>query len=275
VNQIKLVKASSKSKKKLESIIVNSKSNQQLSSISSMYTDIEKSEIYESLGITQFFNGNYSEAIDNLKASIQPQYLRLKSNKRICYVKLLIGILYFRAADLNSADEYFSSVAEISRPIIFKANAPVMKINNTISSNSNNKASGAAASTQYNNKDDEGNEINRKAELKRIRSFTEYLSIALCNQSMIKMKQFNLKDAIILSKEAIIHARSIYAVNSFEFLQYIRIVISYYIRSEDYMKANEMIEEYDLSYKEKVVLTWYQVRSVRPVKRNEYFVGLS
>jgi hypothetical protein len=90
VNQIKLVKSSSKSKKKLESIIVNSKSNQQLSSSSSMYTDIEKSEIYESLGITQFFNGNYSEAIDNLKASVQPQYLRLKSNKRICYVKLLV-----------------------------------------------------------------------------------------------------------------------------------------------------------------------------------------
>jgi len=30
------------------------------------------------------------------------------------------------------------------------------------------------------------------------------------------MKQFHLKDAINLSKEAIIHARSIYAIDSFE-----------------------------------------------------------
>jgi ABC-type Zn2+ transport system substrate-binding protein/surface adhesin len=48
------------------------------------------------------------------------------------------------------------------------------------------------------------------------------------------MKQFNLKDAIILSKEAIIHARSIYAVNSFEVDQrMMMMMIVYYDDNHD------------------------------------------
>jgi len=88
VKQIKsklLLSPNSKKKQDiLNSKLISKKSDEVI------ITDIEKSDIYESLGITQFFNGDYSESIDNLQASIQPQYLRLKSKKRICYVKLLV-----------------------------------------------------------------------------------------------------------------------------------------------------------------------------------------
>lgn len=54
------------------------------------YTNIERSEALESLGIVQFYNGDYAEAISNLEASIAPRYIKLKAKKRVAMVKTLV-----------------------------------------------------------------------------------------------------------------------------------------------------------------------------------------
>ena len=57
------------------------------------YTPIERSEALESLGVSQYFNGDYSEAVVNLEAAIGPRFLKLKSKKRITLIKSLVSSL--------------------------------------------------------------------------------------------------------------------------------------------------------------------------------------
>jgi len=55
-----------------------------------LYTKIEQSDAYLSLGICQYFNGIYLRALDNLKSSIKPIYQDSQSQKNIAYAKLLV-----------------------------------------------------------------------------------------------------------------------------------------------------------------------------------------
>jgi hypothetical protein len=54
------------------------------------YTNIERSEALESLGIAQFFSGNFSEAVTNLEAAISARFVKLKSKKRLAMIKMLV-----------------------------------------------------------------------------------------------------------------------------------------------------------------------------------------
>ena len=55
------------------------------------FTNIERSDAFESLGIAQFYNGNYAEAISNLEASIAPRYIKVKSKRRVAVIKTLVN----------------------------------------------------------------------------------------------------------------------------------------------------------------------------------------
>jgi len=55
------------------------------------YTNIERSDAFESLGIAQFYNGNYGEAISNLEAAIAPRYIKVKSKRRVAVIKTLVN----------------------------------------------------------------------------------------------------------------------------------------------------------------------------------------
>ncbi len=51
------------------------------------YTDVEKSDAFERLGIAQFYHGDYKEAVTNLEIAICPQFLEFKSARSIALVK--------------------------------------------------------------------------------------------------------------------------------------------------------------------------------------------
>lgn len=55
------------------------------------YTNVERSDAFESLGIAQFYNGNYADAITNLEAAIAPRYIKVKSKKRVAMIKTLVS----------------------------------------------------------------------------------------------------------------------------------------------------------------------------------------
>ena len=54
------------------------------------HTDIERSEALESLGIAQFYNGDFADAVVNLESSISQRFIKLKSKKRLSTVKMLV-----------------------------------------------------------------------------------------------------------------------------------------------------------------------------------------
>lgn len=57
------------------------------------YTNIERSEAFETLGIAQFYNGDYSDAVLNLEKAISNRFINLKSKRRLMIVKSLVGNL--------------------------------------------------------------------------------------------------------------------------------------------------------------------------------------
>lgn len=61
------------------------------------YTNIERSEALETLGIAQFYNGDYADAVTNLEKSISPRYIKLKSKKRVMVVKSLVSAVLILA----------------------------------------------------------------------------------------------------------------------------------------------------------------------------------
>eukprot|EP01032_Pedospumella_encystans_P025765 gene25765-29109_t len=81
------------------------------------FTNIERSDAFESLGIAQFYNGNYAEAISNLEASIAPRYIKVKSKRRVAVIKTLLGSLYYRFGDLQRAELLFATAGESCRKI--------------------------------------------------------------------------------------------------------------------------------------------------------------
>lgn len=58
------------------------------------YTNIERSEALESLGVAQFYNGDFADAVLNLEASIAPRFVKLKTKKRMIMIKTLVRPLY-------------------------------------------------------------------------------------------------------------------------------------------------------------------------------------
>lgn len=66
----------------------------------------EVSESFESLGLSQFYSGNFHDSIKNFIYSykLRQQYPQDRGNARLC---ILIGIAHFRRADLDSAEKYF------------------------------------------------------------------------------------------------------------------------------------------------------------------------
>jgi hypothetical protein len=55
------------------------------------FTNIERSEALESLGVAQFYNGDYADAVVNLEGAIAPRYVKLKSKKRLIMIKSLVS----------------------------------------------------------------------------------------------------------------------------------------------------------------------------------------
>jgi len=55
------------------------------------FTNIERSEALESLGIAQFYNGDYAESISNLEAAIAPRYIKIKAKRRVAIIKTLVS----------------------------------------------------------------------------------------------------------------------------------------------------------------------------------------
>lgn len=101
------------------------------------YTNIERSEALETLGIAQFYNGDYSDAVINLEKAISSRYIKLKSKKRVVIIKTLVrkrsdfiletvlsftcavlcvllqlGSLYYRFGDLHRAEQMFAAAGD-------------------------------------------------------------------------------------------------------------------------------------------------------------------
>jgi Tfp pilus assembly protein PilF len=58
-----------------------------------LYTDIERADALESLGIAYFTNGNYIDALNSLEACISPQYRKLKTMKRLATIYTLVSVV--------------------------------------------------------------------------------------------------------------------------------------------------------------------------------------
>lgn len=56
-------------------------------------TDIERSEAFESLGIAQFYCGEYLDSVSNLELSICEEYVELKTGDRLSYIRILVCTL--------------------------------------------------------------------------------------------------------------------------------------------------------------------------------------
>lgn len=59
------------------------------------YSIVEQSEAYEIMGICQYFNGQYRDAMANLEMSIKGSYEGVKPPKQLCYIKILVGLYYY------------------------------------------------------------------------------------------------------------------------------------------------------------------------------------
>lgn len=103
------------------------------------YSLIEQAEVYEMVGICQYFNGQFREALTNLDMSLRGQYEALKPMRQVCYIKLLViliakllifmatlisaeqlGSIHFRFGNMDKADN-----------ILKAANNMAMKLKNT------------------------------------------------------------------------------------------------------------------------------------------------
>lgn len=78
------------------------------------FTNIERSEALESLGIAQFYNGDYAEAISNLEGAIAPRYIKIKAKRRVAIIKTLVSI----APPVVSSSSIISNVLCILRFIV-------------------------------------------------------------------------------------------------------------------------------------------------------------
>ena len=84
------------------------------SSSKTEYTAVERTEALESLGIAQYFNGDYFDALHNLEASISQKYIKLKSKKRLALIQSLV----------SQHNASVSTFAIISIHLSFSFNAP-------------------------------------------------------------------------------------------------------------------------------------------------------
>jgi len=56
------------------------------------YSVVEQSEAYEIMGICQYFNGQYRDAMLNLETSIKGQFEAIKPPRQLCYIQILVNI---------------------------------------------------------------------------------------------------------------------------------------------------------------------------------------
>jgi tetratricopeptide (TPR) repeat protein len=78
------------------------------------YTLLEKSEAFESLGTAQFYHGDYKDAVGNLELAIAPQYLELKSERSVVFIKVMLANLYCRFGDFVKAENILENTISIS-----------------------------------------------------------------------------------------------------------------------------------------------------------------
>eukprot|EP00601_Ochromonadales_sp_CCMP2298_P004228 CAMPEP_0173178772 /NCGR_PEP_ID=MMETSP1141-20130122/5724_1 /TAXON_ID=483371 /ORGANISM="non described non described, Strain CCMP2298" /LENGTH=257 /DNA_ID=CAMNT_0014101305 /DNA_START=353 /DNA_END=1123 /DNA_ORIENTATION=- len=79
-----------------------------------LYTDAERSDAHERLGVALFFNGDI-RALAQLQSALAPPYATLKSLPRVAHIKVLLGILHYRKGDLEAAEESFVAAAEAAK----------------------------------------------------------------------------------------------------------------------------------------------------------------
>lgn len=77
------------------------------------YTDLDRSEIEERLGIVHFYYGSFHKATTHLEAALKTRK-KLKYNKSNARMLVLIGICQFRCKDLEGAHSNFEEVAKNS-----------------------------------------------------------------------------------------------------------------------------------------------------------------
>lgn len=73
------------------------------------FTNVERSEALESLGVVQFFNGDFAEAVQSLEGSIGPRFIKLKSKKRLVMIKMLVSLNYCSLSALGHKTLIFPS----------------------------------------------------------------------------------------------------------------------------------------------------------------------
>ena len=62
---------------------------------SSKYTDIERSEAHERLGIVQYYHGNFNDSLKNLEAALRPKYMEHKLPRNIVYINIMVCCFFF------------------------------------------------------------------------------------------------------------------------------------------------------------------------------------
>lgn len=55
------------------------------------YTDIERSEAHERLGIVQYYHGNFADSLKNLEAALRPKYMEHKLPRNILYINIMVS----------------------------------------------------------------------------------------------------------------------------------------------------------------------------------------